>query len=190
MYKKYVIIIFVFIYNASQAAEPKDQELRLELLRYKDIDQISLKIGLREDMLRVVQREHTKRLKKIVGTLGWPSITMVGKDGAQAAWLLVQHADTDPTWQAEALKMMNDLVASDEVNRPDVAYLTDRLLSNAQKKQTYGTQGMCVEKDMWQPDDIANPDAVELRREYMKMSTLKDYIALASGRMCKNFSKK
>jgi hypothetical protein len=190
MHKKYIAIFLFCFVRVVHAAEPTNPELRSELLRFKDIDQISLKIGLREDMLRVVQREHTNRLKKIVNESGWPSITMVGKDGAQAAWLLVQHADADPVWQTEALKMMTGLVASDEVNRQDVAYLTDRLLSNAHKPQLYGTQGTCIEKEIWRPNEIAEPDNVELRREHMKMSTLKDYVALASGLMCKNFSRK
>ncbi|MDB5963311.1 MAG: hypothetical protein JWP59_4605 [Massilia sp.] len=174
---KYIPIFLFCFAHVVYAAEPTNPELRSELLRYKDIDQTSLKMGLREDMLRVVQREHSKRLRKIANKFGWPSITMVGKDGSQAAWLLVQHADADPVWQAEALKMMTGLVASDEVNRPDVAYLTDRLLSNAHKPQMYGTQGTCIGKEMWRPDDIAEPDNVERRREHMKMSTLKDYVA-------------
>src|SRR4051794_10939213 len=49
--------------------------------------------------LRRVDRDNTKRLGEIVAEHGWPTTTLVGKDGANAAWLLVQHADTEPAFQ-------------------------------------------------------------------------------------------
>lgn len=37
-------------------------------------------------------RHHTSRLREIVATRGWPGRSLVGEAGADAAWLLLQHA--------------------------------------------------------------------------------------------------
>jgi hypothetical protein len=39
-----------------------------------------------------VIRSNTARLKQIVATHGWPGRSLVGEDGALAAWLILQHA--------------------------------------------------------------------------------------------------
>jgi hypothetical protein len=36
-------------------------------------------------------RAHTARLRAIVSQYGWPGRSLVGEDGADAAWLLLQH---------------------------------------------------------------------------------------------------
>ena len=55
---------------------------------------------------------------------GWPTISEVGEKGASAAWLLTQHADADPVFQARALRLMEPLVAQGEVSKANHAYLT------------------------------------------------------------------
>ena len=47
--------------------------------------------------------ENTAWLKGIVNKQGWPTISDIGKDGFNAAWLLVQHADTDRAFQKQCL---------------------------------------------------------------------------------------
>jgi hypothetical protein len=49
--------------------------------------------------MKAIDEDNTKWLKDIVEKHGWPTNTLVGKDGASAAWLLVQHADADPKFQ-------------------------------------------------------------------------------------------
>ena len=86
-----------------------------------------------------VDERHTARMKEIVKQHGWPTNSMVGSDGATAAWLLVQHADHDPKFQRHCLELMKKVPAG-EVSTVDLAYLTDRVLVNEGKKQLYGTQ--------------------------------------------------
>src|SRR5687767_4490529 len=38
-------------------------------------------------------RERVERLQEIVDEHGWPTLPMVGKEGATAAWVIAQHAD-------------------------------------------------------------------------------------------------
>ncbi len=89
--------------------------------------------------------ENTEWLKGIVAEHGWPKISEVGKEAAGKAWLLVQHADADPLFQLQALRLMEPLIASGEVSQQNYAYLYDRVMLKMAGKQRYGTQGMCVD---------------------------------------------
>jgi hypothetical protein len=86
-----------------------DEELRRELLARAEEDQrvrrlavppkgqhqVRLPDDIAEEWHRV-DTENTRWLADLVATRGWPGRTMAGEDGAQAAWLLAQHADADP----------------------------------------------------------------------------------------------
>jgi hypothetical protein len=112
-----------------------------------------------------------QRLKEIVKEHGWPGKTLVGADGANAAWLLVQHSDADVAFQKECLALM-EAAGDGEVSRQDVAYLTDRVLVNEKKKQRYGTQmGMNFE-----PQPIEDPENVDKRRAEIGLPPLAEYV--------------
>ncbi|PPV06910.1 hypothetical protein XBLMG947_2128 [Xanthomonas bromi] len=46
---------------------------------------------------------------------GLPNAAQVGRDGAAAAWLLVQHADADPAFQEQVLGTLAPHVARGEI---------------------------------------------------------------------------
>jgi hypothetical protein len=75
-------------------------------------------------MNAAVDERHTARLKEIVALTGWPTVSLVGPEAASAAWLLVQHADLDPAFQAHCLSLMKQLPDT-EVSRINLAYLED-----------------------------------------------------------------
>lgn len=83
---------------------------------------------------------NTKRMKEIVREYGWPGKSMVGGDGAGAAWLLVQHADGDRAFQKDCLDLLKRSAEAGEASWRHVAYLTDRVLVGEGNKQRYGTQ--------------------------------------------------
>jgi hypothetical protein len=89
-----------------------------------------------------IDKENTKELKNIVKKYEWPTISMVGKKASFNAWLLVQHADLDINFQKRVLKLMNDVFKKNpkDVEKRNIAYLTDRVLVREKKKQMYGTQ--------------------------------------------------
>lgn len=86
-----------------------------------------------------MDKKHTEKLKQIVQRIGWPTISLVGTEASNGAWLLVQHADHDLAFQKSCLALMMDL-ASNEIDPANVAYLTDRILMSEKKPQIYGTQ--------------------------------------------------
>ena len=94
-------------------------------------------------------------IREIVAEHGWPGKTLVGEDGAHAAWLIVQHQDPDVAFQRRCLELMRLAFESGEVTARDLAFLTDRVLSNEGKPQMYGTQGIGVRS----PEDEARVDA-------------------------------
>ncbi len=65
---------------------------------------------------------------------------LVGRDGVEAAFLIVQHADRDPEFQQQMLPLLIEAHHRGEVKGGDVALLTDRVLTGMGKPQRYGTQ--------------------------------------------------
>lgn len=150
------------------ATNPK---LRKELLTMLAADQKSRQdpsgAGVGDDQVR------TERLGEIVAEHGWPGRTLVGDDGATAAWTIAQHSDLDPDFQRRLLGLMTQAAAAGEASRGELAYLTDRVAANAGQPQTYGTQMGC---DNGKPKLAAmiDPGRVDERRAAAGLPPLAD----------------
>ncbi len=125
------------------------------------------------DRVSELDGSNTKWLGAIVDKHGWPTVTLAGKDGANAAWLLVQHADADPKFQRRCLDLMIKL-PKDEISQKNLAYLTDRVLLAEGKKQRYGTQFAVVAGKLG-PRPIADEANVDKRRQEVGLDTLAEY---------------
>lgn len=121
-----------------------------------------------------VDFENTEWLKAQVEAKGWPKVSEVGEKSANAAWLLVQHADHDPAFQLQALRLMEPLLATKEVSPGDYAYLHDRIMLKLTGKQRYATQFWCVDGNM-QPRPLEQPDKVDELRAGMQLGPLDEY---------------
>lgn len=86
-----------------------------------------------------IAEENTSWLESTVQHDGWPTISTVGEEASQAAWLLVQHADHKPEFQAKCLAIMK-LLPEGEIKLANIAYLEDRVRVAQGKPQLYGTQ--------------------------------------------------
>lgn len=53
-----------------------------------------------------IDKQNTDYLEKVVDEGGWPTISKVGDEASQVAWLLVQHADHKPEFQAKCLELL------------------------------------------------------------------------------------
>lgn len=69
---------------------------------------------------RVAMRNRWKRLGEIIDRFGWPTKQLFGTDGANAAWLIVQHADLNPQFQPKCLDLMAK-APRDEVARQAIS---------------------------------------------------------------------
>jgi len=121
-----------------------------------------------------IDEDNSARMHEIVDEVGWPTKSAVGSDGAQAAWLLVQHADLDVAFQRRCLTLMEEELARDDVYAGNFAYLTDRVLVNEGKQQEYGTQ-FHTAGGKQQPRPIRDAKHVDARRKKMGLSTLDEY---------------
>ena len=122
-----------------------------------------------------IDQRNRARMKEIVKEHGWPSFTLVGKEGAFNAWLLVQHSDEDKPFQKECLELMRVAAAKGEASKRELAYLVDRVLVGEGKKQLYGTQtelkdGKAV------PKPVEDPENLDKRRAEAGMPTMKEYL--------------
>ncbi len=153
-------------------------ELRDELLSMSRADQQARsQIGndpAAVDEVARLDAAHTARLKAIVDRHGWPGKSLVGEDGARAAWLIVQHADHEPAFQERCLALMEQAVARGEVAKIDFAYLTDRVRVAQGRKQVYGTQFTLADGEPV-PQPIEDEATVDQRRRDLGLPPLAEY---------------
>ena len=153
------LIAFMREAPAGETASPEMAEQRRELaLEVMEID-----------------REATAYLKVVVDELGWPTRTMVGVDGASAAWILAQHADRDPEFQARALELMRPLGAQGEAAPDEFALLTDRVLLARGETQVYGKQFAPDEDGVRRPRPVEEPEGLNERRRSMGLDSIEKY---------------
>jgi hypothetical protein len=153
-----------------------DEELRRELLARAEEDQrvrhqvsppkgqpvIRLSAEAAEESRRV-DTDNTRWLADILATRGWPGRTVVGEDGAAAAWLLAQHADRDLDLQRTFLDALRGAVAEGEASPANLAYLEDRVRVADGHPQLYGTQ-FTVTDEEFGPCPIEDPQQLDERR--------------------------
>jgi len=131
--------------------------------------------------------ENTAWLKADVAANGWFLISTTGEQASRAAWLMTQHADRDPAFQRHVLSILEPLAAQKETSAGNFAYLWDRVAVGEGRPQRYGTQGRCVAKDVWAPNDLEDPDRVEALRAEVDIGTLVEYTA-HMHRFCADFT--
>ncbi len=130
-------------------------------------------VALREEMDRV-DRENSEWMKGLVQENGWPRISEVGADGAQAAFLLVQHSP-DAAFQRRCLDLMTPLVKEGEVSAVNWAYLLDRVLLAEGKKQVFGTQFLVGPDGKPELRPLEDPETVDSRRAELGLPPLEEY---------------
>ncbi len=157
-----------------------DQEVRQELVTFVQENpgqDPGLPLALR---MLSIDAKNTARIQAIVTDHGWPTPELVGSEASHAAWLLVQHADSAPDFQATMLVRLEPLLDTGEVERSDYALLTDRVLVAFEKPQRYGTQYASRTVDgvnTFSPATaIEDPKRLDERRRAMGLEPHADYL--------------
>ena len=125
-----------------------DEALRVELIAMRAQD-----LRVRQELvdsgelggsyvprMEAVHVENAERLKQLIAVHGWPDEEIAGKDGAGAAWFIVQHAVGDPKFQRACLALIKEGVQLGRVPGWHAAYLEDRIAMQEGRPQRYGTQ--------------------------------------------------
>jgi hypothetical protein len=164
----------------SRPALTFNEPLRQELLQMRDADQRVRSAAFHatnfHGILEVDSR-HLGRLKEIVDQYGWPGKSLVGEDGANAAWLLVQHATQDPQFMKHCRGLMKRAMENGEAAPKDYAYLEDRVRLQDGKPQLYGTQFVQDSKGRLVLQPLKDPEDVDIRRRKMGLMPLALYEA-------------
>lgn len=149
-----------------------DQQIRAEFLT--DIDDPWL-----FEIFLKISKYHTNVLKRILSIHSWINISKFGKEADHNAWLLVQHADHDPLFQAGVAFVLRHLVSLKETNKANYAYLYDRValkLSRFGIKQKYGTQVMIEKKKIRILPCEGSIQVIDKRRSEMGLDTMARYV--------------
>jgi hypothetical protein len=168
--------------GASSVAYPA---LREELLKRLERDQAIRNEGIKkgadthdaalEARTRDIDSGNTARMKEIVKQFGWPGPDLVGEDGRDAAFILVQHADYQ--FQKEMLPLVREAYKADKLPGQFYALLLDRVLVAEGKPQVYGTQA----KGQWKGHEpvlepIEDEANVDKRRAEVGLPPLAEYL--------------
>lgn len=124
-----------------------------------------------------IDGENTEWLKADIAANGWYLISTAGEQASSAAWLMAQHADRDRAFQRQVLALLEPLAATGETSASNYAYLYDRVAVGENRPQRYGSQGRCVAKGVWAPNDLEDPAGVQARRDAFEMGSLAEYTA-------------
>jgi hypothetical protein len=164
---------------------PPWEQIREELLAMEQTDQ-AVREGLTGASLgdTMILREmlavdsvHTRRLREIVEAYGWPGVSDVGEQGANAAWLLLQHSP-DFEFQRTTLGLMEEASERGEASPRSLALLTDRVLIHQNRPQRYGTQFRFIDGGLeFYP--IEDSATVDERRASVGLPPLEEYRRLS-----------
>jgi hypothetical protein len=158
-----------------------------EVLRQKLLDMRAEDMRVRQELaefgqlgdgyvprMEAVHIANATRLRELIARHGWPGESIAGKDGAEAAWLVVQHAIGEPEFQREMLRVIQACAAAKRVPLWHAAYLEDRIAMYEGRPQVYGTQWIDDPRDgRLRPWRLAEPDRIDELREAVGLGPLR-----------------
>ena len=158
---------------APRPAPGFDQVLHDQLLEMQDRDRDRRAGGFDPEG----DDERTERLAEIISRYGWPTFSLVGKDGAAAVSTIVQHSTYDTPFQEKALLLMSEAAAQGQAAPADVAALTDRIAVSRNRPQSYGTELLCTTAQPRPATPIGEPAGLDARRKAAGLVPMADYVA-------------
>lgn len=177
-----------------------NDQLRAELLAMREVDQAGARACFeateadprfrgkflfqipREDWVATFHehearnREHADRLRRIVDVHGWPGISLVGQEGEEAAWLLLQHAGA--LAQRELLPALRRAFEEGEAPAQHLAAVVDREALESEHLQVYGTHlSLDDAGEHVATVGVVDPDRLDERRAELTLTPWVEYVA-------------
>jgi hypothetical protein len=121
-------------------------------------------------------------LNEIVDEIGYPTIDKVGEEASEAAWLVIQHAISKPTFMKKCRALLEVAVSENKADPIHLAYLTDRIAVFEGKPQLYGSQFDWDENGKLMPHPYDDLEKVNQRRSSIGLNTLEDQTELIRHR--------
>jgi hypothetical protein len=150
------------------ALEGEDRRVRAELIAAGELGD-----GYHPRM-EAVHRRNAARLKEVIAAHGWPGNSLVGEEGAKAAWFILQHAIGEPALQRRGLELLRQAVAAGEAAAWQAAYLEDRVRFFEGRPQVYGTQYEWGDDGQLGPYPVEDVAGVDERRRSVGLWPLEE----------------
>lgn len=165
-----LVTILDTIYNDDQQYRKKIDEIE-EKYGWKSQEVIDYwKIIIKKDSINLI------KVKKILDQYGWLGTDVVGSQGNNTLFLVIQHADI--ATQEKYLPMMREAVKNGKARGSSLALLEDRVALGQGKKQVYGSQ---ISQDPETGEHyvlpLIDPDYVDQRRAEVGLGPLSDYVS-------------
>ena len=119
-----------------------------------------------------IHENNASRLQAIIARIGWPTERLVGEPAAKAAWLIAQHAISQPEFQRSCLRLLAEAAREHTVPLWQPAMLEDRIRVFEGRPQRYGSQLKPDAHGNLQPHAIEDPEGVEQRRRAVGLEPL------------------
>jgi hypothetical protein len=119
--------------------------------------------------MEAVHQRNAASLATILDEHGWPVPSLIGPEGAEAAWLIAQHAIGEPAFQRRCLRLLQEAAGAGDLPAWRPAILEDRIRMFEGRPQLYGTQ---LEPDHEGRLRIEDPERVEERRRAVGLEPL------------------
>lgn len=129
-----------------------------------------------EPRMARVHRRNARRLRRIIEAIGWPGADLVGSDGAEAAWLILQHAISEPDLLRRALPLLATAAREGKADAAQAAMLEDRIRFFEGRPQRYGTQLDWDADGSLSPGEIEDPQTLWERRAAVGLPPLEEHI--------------
>jgi len=121
-------------------------------------------------------------LKQVISDKGVPTAAQVGENGVKWAWVIVQHADTHPEWQASLLAEFEKRFEAGELPADLLAKMTDRVLLAQGKPQRFGTQFDWL-SGHFNPRGASDIAQIDANRSAIGLMPLADYACLVNQKL-------
>ena len=164
------------------ARTPKNEALRRELLKMLEADQAA-RAPFTEGRMPTpaeVRKQNeldaadTRRLLEIFKRYGFPGVSLVGRDGRDAAVVMILHSPSLELKQ-RSLSYLKKALRRGEVGPDAVANLTDIILhDHLHKPQLYGTR-FDIEGGRLVLKNVKDPAHLEERRRKLGLMPLNEY---------------
>ncbi len=148
----------------------EDQRVRAELAATGELFE-----GYAPEMAEV-HRHNAQNLEAMIEEYGWPGKSIVGEEGANAAWLILQHAIGHPELQRKCLPILREAVERGDAEPEHAAYLEDRIRFFERRPQRYGTHFDWDESGRMSPYLLEDPERVDEYRQAAGLSLLAERI--------------